>query len=71
MLTVLLISISMGTLRGGTLLDRIGRWQVLTLSLGLLGPMQWFFMRAGGPAQAGFVALVGILTGASFPVTVR
>jgi FSR family fosmidomycin resistance protein-like MFS transporter len=70
MLTALLISISKGTLLGGTLSDRIGRWQVLALSLGLLGPTQWFFMRAGGPAQVGFVALVGILTGASFPVTV-
>jgi FSR family fosmidomycin resistance protein-like MFS transporter len=70
MLTLLLISISMGTLLGGTLSDRIGRWQVLALSLGLLGPTQWFFMRAGGPAQVGFVVPVGVLIGASFPVTV-
>jgi FSR family fosmidomycin resistance protein-like MFS transporter len=70
MLTTLLISISIGTLVGGTLSDRIGRWQVLALSLGLLGPMQWFFVTIDGPAQAGFVVLIGILLGASLPVTV-
>jgi len=70
MLTVLLISISIGTLIGGTLSDRIGRWQVLALSLGLLGPVAGFFLTASGPMQVGLLALTGILTGASFPVTV-
>jgi FSR family fosmidomycin resistance protein-like MFS transporter len=70
MLTTLLISISIGTLVGGTLSDRIGRWQVLALSLGLLGPIQWFFATTNSPAQVGFVVLIGILLGASFPVTI-
>jgi FSR family fosmidomycin resistance protein-like MFS transporter len=70
MLTALLIAISAGTLIGGTLSDRIGRWQVLVLSLGLLGPTQWLFMSAGGPAQLGLLLLTGILTGATFPVAV-
>lgn len=69
-LTTLLVSISIGTLIGGTLSDRIGRWQVLALSLGLLGPMQWLFMAAGGPAQVGAVILVGVLLGASLPVSI-
>jgi FSR family fosmidomycin resistance protein-like MFS transporter len=70
MLTVLLISISAGTLVGGILSDRIGRWQVLALSLGLLGPMGWLFLRAGGTAQLAILALTGALIGASFPVVV-
>jgi FSR family fosmidomycin resistance protein-like MFS transporter len=70
MLTVLLIAISAGTLIGGTLSDRIGRWQVLALSLGLLGPMGWLFLRASGPGQVWILALTGALIGASFPVVV-
>jgi len=70
MLTVLLVSISAGTLLGGSLSDRIGRWQVLALSLGLLGPAQWLFMTASGPAQIPWLMLVGALIGASFPVSV-
>jgi FSR family fosmidomycin resistance protein-like MFS transporter len=70
MLTVLLISISAGTLIGGILSDRIGRWQVLALSLGLLGPMGWLFLTTTGPEQVGLMALTGALIGASFPVVV-
>ncbi len=70
MLTVLLVSVSAGTLIGGALSDRIGRWQVLALSLGLLGPAGWLFLTASGPAQVGLLALTGALVGASFPVTV-
>ena len=33
-----------GSLLGGVLADRIGRWQVLALGLGLLSPSYWFFM---------------------------
>jgi FSR family fosmidomycin resistance protein-like MFS transporter len=70
MLTMLLISVSAGTLIGGLLSDRIGRWQVLALSLGLLGPTAWLFMTSSGLAQAGLLALTGALIGASFPVVV-
>jgi FSR family fosmidomycin resistance protein-like MFS transporter len=70
MLTLLLISISVGTVIGGTLSDRIGRWQVLALSLGLVGPALWFFLTASGPGQIGSLALTGALLGASFPVVV-
>ncbi len=70
MLTVLLISISLGTVIGGTLSDRIGRWQVLALSLGLFGPTGWLFLTASGSAYAGLLALTGALIGASLPVTV-
>lgn len=70
MLTVLLVSITVGTVIGGTLSDRIGRWPVLALSLGLLGPVLWLFITASGAAQVGWVALIGVLIGSSFPVTV-
>jgi FSR family fosmidomycin resistance protein-like MFS transporter len=70
MLTVLLISISAGTLMGGILSDRIGRWQVLALSLGLLGPAGWLFLRADGLAQLAILALTGALIGSSFPVVI-
>jgi FSR family fosmidomycin resistance protein-like MFS transporter len=70
MLTLLLVSISAGTIIGGVLSDRIGRWQMLALSLAGLAPMQWSLMTASGPLQIGLLALTGVLTGASFPVTV-
>jgi FSR family fosmidomycin resistance protein-like MFS transporter len=70
MLTVLLVSVSVGTLIGGVLSDRIGRWQILALSLALLGPAAWLFLTASGPAEVGLLALTGASIGASFPVTV-
>jgi FSR family fosmidomycin resistance protein-like MFS transporter len=70
MLTVFLVTVSAGTVIGGTLSDRMGRWQVVALSLGLLGPAHWLFMSASGSVQIAFVGLVGILLGLTFPVTV-
>jgi FSR family fosmidomycin resistance protein-like MFS transporter len=70
MLTLLLISISVGTVIGGMLSDRIGRWQVLAVTLGLLGPVLHFFLTATGPGQIASLALTGALMGASFPVVV-
>jgi FSR family fosmidomycin resistance protein-like MFS transporter len=70
MLTAFLVTVSLGTLLGGTLSDRIGRWQVVALSLALLGPTYWVFMLASGSAQVGLVGLVGLLLGSTFPVTV-
>jgi FSR family fosmidomycin resistance protein-like MFS transporter len=70
MLTVFLVTVSMGTLIGGTLSDHIGRWQVVTLSMALLGPSFWLFKAASGSAQVGLVGLVGVLLGSTFPVTI-
>jgi FSR family fosmidomycin resistance protein-like MFS transporter len=70
MLTVFLVTVSVGTLIGGTLSDRIGRWQVVTLSMALLGPSFWLFMAASGSAQVALVGLVGVLLGSTFPVTI-
>ena len=69
-LAVMLISVSVGNLLGGTLSDRIGRWQVVALSLGLLSLAQGLFLATSGLLQVGLVGLIGVLIGASFPVTI-
>jgi FSR family fosmidomycin resistance protein-like MFS transporter len=68
MLSVMLVSIGVGSFTGGTLSDHIGRWPVLALSLGLLAPAHWLFMMAAGPWQVILAGVMGVLMGASFPV---
>jgi FSR family fosmidomycin resistance protein-like MFS transporter len=68
MLSVLMISVSVGSLSGGTLSDYIGRWQVFALSLGLLAPVYWLFLTGSGVWQFGWLIVIGVLVGASFPV---
>ena len=70
MLFVFLASVGVGSLIGGTLSDRIGRWQVLALSLALLGPAEWLFLSAPDPLQVALLGAVGALLGASFPVSI-
>jgi FSR family fosmidomycin resistance protein-like MFS transporter len=68
MLSIMLVSVGVGSLTGGTLSDYIGRWQVLALSLVLLAPAHWLFLTASGPLQMALAAVMGVLIGASFPV---
>jgi FSR family fosmidomycin resistance protein-like MFS transporter len=70
MLTVFLATMGVGSLVGGASSDRIGRWQLLALSLLLLGPAVWFFIGATGPMQWGWLMLMGVLMGATFPVSI-
>jgi len=70
MLTVYLAVMGVGSLIGGALSDRIGRWQLLGLCLGLLGPMVWLFVGATGWLQWVLIAVVGALLGATFPVSI-
>ncbi len=67
-LSIFLFSLGVGSLTGGPLSDRIGRWQVFAVSLGLLLPVHWLFMRVTGSWQIGLLAVMGVLVGATFPV---
>lgn len=64
------VATGFGSLAGGNLSDRIGRWQVMALSTGLLGPAVWLFLGASGFWQVALVALLGALIGLSFPTAV-
>ena len=70
MLVVLLAALGAGSLLGGSLSDRIGRWQHLALCLGLLGPLIWSFLAVAGPLQWVVVALLGMVMGATFPASI-
>jgi FSR family fosmidomycin resistance protein-like MFS transporter len=66
--SVLLVSVSIGSLTGGTLSDRVGRNPSVVGSLLLLGPFHWRLLQTSGALQIVFVSLVGIMIGATFPV---
>jgi FSR family fosmidomycin resistance protein-like MFS transporter len=70
MLSLLLACAGFGSLIGGALSDRIGRWQVLALSLALLGPAEWLFLTASGHLQMALLGLIGLSLGATFPVSI-
>ena len=69
-LAVMLVSVSVGSLLGGTMSDRFGRWQVVAASMVLMIPSLWLFLSTSGWTQAGLIAPIGVLIGASFPVTI-
>lgn len=68
--SAMLVAISVGTLIGGPLSDRVGRWQVVGGSLLLLNPAVWLLLNSGGAMQVGAAMFTGALLGSSFPVTV-
>lgn len=70
MLFVFLAMNGVGSLVGGAMSDRMERWQTLALCLGLLVPVHWFFVSASGPLQWVLVGLMGMLLGATFPVSI-
>ncbi len=69
-LTILSIAVGVGCLAGGALSDRIGRWRVLALGLGLLAPTHWLFIHTSGDWLALLTGCIGFLIGFSFPVTI-
>ena len=69
-LSMFLASVSIGSLMGGTLSDRVGRIQILVSSLLLIGPIIGLFLNTTGIFQIVFIILTGILVGASYPVTI-
>jgi FSR family fosmidomycin resistance protein-like MFS transporter len=69
-LFVFLTCVGLGSLGGGALSDRIGRWPVLALALSLLGPAEWVFLSVPGPWQPLWLGIIGVLLGATFPVSI-
>ena len=67
---VFTIAISIGTLLGGALSDRVGRWPLLAACLLLIGPTLWLFLSLSGIVQWALVVLMGILIGATFPISI-
>ena len=70
MLTLLLVSVAVGALLGGVLSDRVGRWRILILTLGVLPPGLWLFLSLSGVVQVLALIVIGIMIGGSFPVSI-
>lgn len=70
MMFTLMATMGVGSLIGGVLSDRIGRWQMLVVVLGLLAPAAWAFVGASGVAQWALIVAIGMLLGATFPVSI-
>ena len=70
MLFVFSLFIGAGSLIGGMLSDRFGRWQLLLVSFALMGPAYWFFVQADGFVQFMFAAAIGFALGCTYPTTV-
>jgi len=66
----LMATMGVGSLIGGALSDRIGRWQMLVIVLALLAPASWLFVGASGVAQWVLIVVIGVLLGATFPVSI-
>ncbi len=59
-----------GSLVGGILSDRVGRWPVMLAGLALLAPSFWLFLAVTGPLQVILAGAMGLLVGCTFPVAV-
>jgi FSR family fosmidomycin resistance protein-like MFS transporter len=59
-----------GTLLGGALSDRLGRWQLLAACLALLGPITWILLQVPAGWQIPLVAALGVLVGATYPISI-
>ena len=70
LLSVLLASVAVGSLTGGTLSDRVGRLPIVLLSFALAVPILWLLLHTRGPLQVLCISLAGIAIGATFPVTI-
>ncbi|MCB8942353.1 MAG: MFS transporter [Ardenticatenaceae bacterium] len=68
--SVLLVSLSVGSISGGTLSDKVGRVPIIVGSMLLMGPLHWLMLHSSGLSQIALIALTGVTIGASFPVTI-
>lgn len=64
-----LMPLAIGGLIGGTLSDKIGRRRILVTTTFLSGPMLWLLMNAGAMPVYGIGIILGLMMGASTPVT--
>ena len=69
-LTLFMVAVSIGSLFGGALSDRFGRLPVIGVSLVMMTAGHWLLLRTVGAPQMAAVLLVGLMIGASFPVTI-
>lgn len=69
-LAIFMVAVSVGSLFGGSLSDSFGRLPVIVLSLSLMMVGQWLMMHLTGAPQMAAVVLIGLMIGASFPVTI-
>lgn len=69
-LAIFMVAVSAGSLFGGSLADRFGRLPVIALSLAGMAAGHWLMMRLTGGSQMAAVVLIGLMIGASFPVTI-
>jgi len=65
-----MVAVSVGSLFGGSLSDRVGRLPVIAASLTIMMAGQWVLLHASGLPQMAAVILIGVMIGASFPVTI-
>ncbi len=69
-LSILLIAVSTGSLLGGSISDRFGRVPVIAVSLIMLVIGQLLLLNLTGPSQLAAIVLIGLMIGASFPVSI-
>lgn len=68
-LVFILLPLAFGGLIGGILSDQVGRRRVLIASTALSGPALWLLLQTAGPASFLVGPLLGLVAGASLPVT--
>ncbi|MCB0190557.1 MAG: MFS transporter [Anaerolineae bacterium] len=69
-LSIFLVAVGVGSMTGGPLSDWLGRWRVVAVSLAALALAQWGFLNVSVLWQVVLIALMGLMIGASFPVTI-
>lgn len=70
LLSVLLVSVAVGSLTGGTLSDHVGRLPIVLFSFVGMVPVLWYLLHAQGVVQIPLIVLAGVMIGATFPVTI-
>ena len=70
LLSLLFIGVALGGLIGGTLSDRIGRIQVVLISMISLPLFTWVVINAQNSIQVAAIFLTGLMIGLTFPVAI-